>query len=97
MSLIRRKSGKFIVIDAANLSPTAFEELNRITDNGKKIEAVVHTHPFHTSYVRSFAQKYPDAALYGCPRHLELFKVRGSDVWYNDYALLRYLLVRKKN
>jgi hypothetical protein len=75
MSLARRENGNFIVIDAANLTPEGYTELDRLTDNGAKIEAIIHTHPYHSSYVVPLHQKYPNAALYGCPRHLELFKV----------------------
>lgn len=39
MSLLRLESGKFLVIDTILLSSEQKQELDRLTDNGKLIEA----------------------------------------------------------
>jgi hypothetical protein len=70
MSLIRLSSGKFLAVSTVELSPEAKRELDELTDNGKMIEAVLGTHPFHTLAFRGFYKMYPNAKYYGTPRHL---------------------------
>lgn len=70
MSLIRLHSGKFLVIDTVTLTDQTRAEINRLTDNGKNIEAVIAVHPFHTLAFPAFYQAYPNAAYYGTPRHI---------------------------
>jgi hypothetical protein len=57
MSFIRLKSGRFLVIDAVDPLGDATEgaggehlksEIDRLTEGGRLMEAVVATHPFHT-------------------------------------------------
>ena len=69
-SLIKLPSGKFLLVDTIGFSEKAIRELNELTDNGKLIEAVLATHPFHTVYFAAFFKLYPDLTYYGCPRHL---------------------------
>jgi len=70
MSIIRLDSGKFLVIDAIPLTEKLRKDIDDLTENGKKIEAVLATHPFHTLAIPAFYSIYPTAAYYGCPRHL---------------------------
>uniref|UniRef100_A0A7S4P470 Metallo-beta-lactamase domain-containing protein n=1 Tax=Paramoeba aestuarina TaxID=180227 RepID=A0A7S4P470_9EUKA len=70
MSIIRLQNGKFLVIDTVPLDPRLKEEFDQLTNNGKDIEAVIATHPFHTLAFPAFREAYPDAPFYGCPRHL---------------------------
>ena len=72
-SLIRRDNGKFIFLDSYTLDGTAEQEVNELTDNGKKVEAVLNLHPFHTIHVPWMHQRYPKARHYGTARHLSKF------------------------
>ncbi|KAJ3192790.1 hypothetical protein HK101_005964 [Irineochytrium annulatum] len=81
MSFLKLNSGKFLVIDTVELNDQSKAEVDRITDNGKLIEAVVATHPYHTLYFPAFYKLYPDAKYYGTPRHL---KVQPEIPWAGD-------------
>lgn len=70
MSIIKLQNGNFIVVDTIELNDDLRQEINHLTDNGDKIEAVLGTHPFHTLSFLDFYQSYPNAAYYGTPRHL---------------------------
>ena len=70
MSFIQLHNGNFLVIDTIELNDHLRQEINHLTDNGDKIEAVIGTHPFHTLSFPSFYESYPHAAYYGTPRHL---------------------------
>ena len=48
MSLARLSSGKYVAIDALDPSPELKAEIDRLTDNGALLEAVIATHPFHS-------------------------------------------------
>mmetsp|Transcript_6163 Transcript_6163/g.10628 ORF Transcript_6163/g.10628 Transcript_6163/m.10628 type:complete len:282 (+) Transcript_6163:193-1038(+) len=74
MSLAKLSSGNFLVIDTVNLTPEGKAELDKLTDNGRLIEAVVATHPFHTLAFPSFYKAYPAPKYYGTPRHLRNIK-----------------------
>jgi hypothetical protein len=70
MSFIELYNGNFLVIDTVELNDHLRQEINHLTDNGNKIEAVIGTHPFHTLSFPTFYESYPNAAYYGTPRHL---------------------------
>lgn len=70
MSFIQLHNGNFLVIDTIELNDHLRQEINHLTDNGTKIEAVIGTHPFHTLSFPAFYESYPNAAYYGTPRHL---------------------------
>lgn len=73
MSIARLSSGRFLVIDAVDpkhMNGQLQEDIDRLTDGGRLIEAVVATHPFHTLGFLPFYRIYPDAAYIGTPRHL---------------------------
>ena len=74
MSFVKLSTGKFLVFSTVKLSPTAKIEIDRLTDNGKLIEAVIATHPFHTLAFTPFYEYYPNTKYYGCPRHLRVLK-----------------------
>ena len=62
-----------MAIDASVLTPAAKKELDELTENGSKLVASLHTHPFHTLAIPAFHAAYPataDRKYYGCPRHL---------------------------
>ncbi|PRP79003.1 hypothetical protein PROFUN_11468, partial [Planoprotostelium fungivorum] len=75
MSVARLSTGKFLIIDGAPTlnNPTLVKELNELTSNGENIEAIIHTHPFHTGSIVTLSNLYPKAPVYGCPRHLKMF------------------------
>lgn len=73
MSLMRLSSGKFLVLDTVEVAPPLKEKLDKLTDNGRLIEAVLATHPFHTLFFPPFFDLYPGTQVYGTPRHLRKF------------------------
>ena len=50
-SLIQLKNGKFVLLDAVDMTDAAKAELDIATDNGKKIVAVIMCHSFHTLHI----------------------------------------------
>ena len=52
VSLVRRKSGKFVFLDSYTLSDPVKRQLDEITHGGKDVEAILNVHPFHTLHVR---------------------------------------------
>ncbi|KAI9322947.1 hypothetical protein DFJ73DRAFT_875419 [Zopfochytrium polystomum] len=72
MSFIRLSSGKFLVIDTVELTPAAKAAVDKLTNNGDLIEAVIGSHPYHTLYFKSFLEKYPDKECWGTKRHLRV-------------------------
>jgi hypothetical protein len=70
MSLIQLNNGKFLVIDTVSLTEQTRAAIDRLTENGAKIEAVIGVHPFHTLAFPAFYEAYPKAPYYGTPRHL---------------------------
>ncbi|XP_037047192.1 uncharacterized protein LOC119081980 [Bradysia coprophila] len=74
MSLVQLRNGNFLVIDTVEMNDQLKKELDDLTNNGTKIEAVVGVHPFHTLAFPGFYKLYPDAKYYGTPRHLRNLK-----------------------
>jgi len=72
MSLIQLKSGRFLVLDTVDLNTELHNEINALTKNGTLIEAIIATHPFHTTYFPVFYQAYPKVPFYGTPRHIKI-------------------------
>lgn len=70
MSLVRRKSGRFILLDACDMSQKTAHDFDDLTDGGEAIEAVLHLHPFHTVSVAAMQRRLPHARLYGTERHM---------------------------
>lgn len=90
-SLIKLSTGKFLLIDTIKFSDQSIRELNELTANGRDLEAVIATHPFHTVFFPACFKLYPDAKYYGTPRHLR--KVQGVN-WQpqsmSDPEMLRH-------
>jgi len=72
-SLVRRRNGKFVLLDAYTLQGELIEQIDALTNNGDDIEAIINLHPFHTVHVRKAHEQYPKAKLYGTQRHIEKF------------------------
>lgn len=70
-SLVRLNSGKFIFLDSYRLTGDVRDKVMALTDNGKKVEAVLNVHPFHTTYCAQMAKDFPEAIFYGSRRHRE--------------------------
>lgn len=70
MSLIQLRNGNFLVIDTVMISDQLKRELDDLTNNGTKIEAVLAVHPFHTLAYSDFHKMYPNVKYYGTPRHI---------------------------
>lgn len=68
-SLVRLRSGRFVLLDCVPLGPGVEEEIRRLTDDGSKLEAIINLHPFHTLHVAKVAKAFPEATLYGTARH----------------------------
>lgn len=71
-SLVRRKNGRFLLLDALALDEATRAWLDAQTEGGKLLDAVLHLHPFHTLFVRKMHEAFPNAALYGTARHARL-------------------------
>lgn len=69
MSLVRRANGRYLLLDACNLTPETRALIDDKTRGGEDLDAVLHLHPFHTLHVRALHQLYPKARLYGTARH----------------------------
>jgi len=74
MSVIQLRNGNFLVVDTVEMNDQLKKELDDLTNNGTKIEAVVAVHPFHTLAFPGFYKLYPNAKYYGTPRHLRNLK-----------------------
>lgn len=72
-SLIRRASGKFLMLDAYTLSDSLKSQVDSIMGDGENLEAIINLHPFHTVHVEGMHKQYPQAKLYGTQRHHEKF------------------------
>jgi hypothetical protein len=72
-SLVRLKSGRFVLLDACPMSNATEREIRAITDGGERLQAILNLHPFHTLYVSRTHERFPEAKLYGTERHLDRF------------------------
>lgn len=72
-SLVRRASGRFVMLDAYTLNDDIKAQVDALTDGGNAIEAVIHLHPFHTVHAQRGHEQFPQARLHGTRRHLERF------------------------
>lgn len=72
-SLVRRRNGNYVLLDAYKFNGEIKAEIDAITDAGKQLEAILNLHPFHTVHVEAAHAMYPEARLFGTKRHLEKF------------------------
>ncbi|MBK6739337.1 MAG: hypothetical protein IPG64_16405 [Haliea sp.] len=70
-SLVRRRNGKWVLLDAYTLPAGIKATIDAQTNNGNDIEAIINLHPFHTIHVAGVHKQYPNAKLYGTRRHHE--------------------------
>lgn len=71
-SLVQLGSGNFVFLDSCSLSTESKIKIDKLTDGGKKVEAIINLHPFHTLKVSEMHSYYPGALLYGTSRHREV-------------------------
>ena len=72
-ALVELADGRFVFLDSYTLDDELKAKVDALTDNGRKIAAIVNLHPFHTLHCEWMAKAYPDAKLYGTKRHHEKF------------------------
>jgi hypothetical protein len=70
-SLVRRRNGKYVLLDTYTLPAEIKAIIDAKTNNGNDIEAIINLHPFHTIHVAGVHKHYPNAKLYGTRRHHE--------------------------
>jgi hypothetical protein len=68
-SLVRLKSGDFVLLDAYTLSDQVEQRVLALTDGGKAVRAILNLHPFHTVHLPHCLRPFPNAKLYGTRRH----------------------------
>lgn len=69
MSLVRRKTGRFVLLDSYEPDASQLDALLDITQGGDAIEAVLNVHPFHTVHCDAIARLFPKARHFGTCRH----------------------------
>lgn len=72
-SLVRLRSGRFVMLDSLTPDAQAVAAIKELTDGGKALDAVLNLHPFHTLHVAPVHALFPGAQLYGTQRHLDRF------------------------
>lgn len=68
-SLVRLGDGRFVFLDSYTLTDEVRAEVDRLTDGGKKVAAILNLHPFHTIHCEWMHRAFPHARLYGTARH----------------------------
>lgn len=68
-SLVEFEPGRFVFLDSYTLPDAVREEVDRMTDRGEKIEAILNLHPFHTLHCEWMHDTFPEAKLFGTARH----------------------------
>lgn len=71
-SLVRLASGNFVFLDSYTLTEDIRAQIDTLTDGGRKVEAVLNLHPFHTLHCDWMHEAFPQARLYGTARHHEI-------------------------
>ena len=69
MSLVRRASGRFLLLDSYEVEGEDKEQLLELTDGGVAIDAIINVHPFHTIHCEAVHKLAPVARLIGTERH----------------------------
>ncbi|KAA8495932.1 hypothetical protein FVE85_2087 [Porphyridium purpureum] len=71
MSLVKCRSGQYVLLDAVSVGPNDKEKLLQMTQQGSLVSAIINVHPFHTVYVAEMHKMFPTAKVYGTARHKE--------------------------
>ena len=70
-SLVELADGSFAFLDSYTLPDEVKAEVDRLTDDGRKVAAILNVHPFHTLHCEWMHRAFPQAKLYGTARHVE--------------------------
>jgi hypothetical protein len=68
-SLVAMEGGRFLWLDSVTLTGDALDGAMALTDGGKKVDAILNLHPFHTMHCEWAHRQFPGARLYGTARH----------------------------
>lgn len=68
-SLVRLASGDFVLLDSCDLDEATAAWLQATTNDGERLQAIVHLHPFHTVYAKTVHELFPKTPLFGTTRH----------------------------
>ena len=71
-ALVRLASGNFVFLDSYELNDSVRAQVDALTDGGRKVEAILNLHPFHTVHCEWMHEAFPEAKLYGTARHHEI-------------------------
>lgn len=69
MSLVRRRNGRFVLLDSYACGEEDRRRLLALTDGGSRIDAIINVHPFHTLHCHAMHRLVPAARLIGTRRH----------------------------
>lgn len=72
-ALVRLADGDFVFLDSYTLPSKVRSSIAGMTENGRKVKAILNLHPFHTLHCEWMHKAFPEAALYGTARHIEKF------------------------
>jgi hypothetical protein len=70
VSLVKTKNNKFVFLDSYTLTTKVKAAVDKLTNQGEDVEAILNLHPFHTVHVAKMHAMYPNAKLYGTARHV---------------------------
>jgi len=83
-SLVKRQSGKWLMLDSVKLESDVKAEVDAITNNGADLEAILNLHPFHTvCFIVQFAVP-ARASCTSCYTHGWLLVLQVSCSWVHD-------------
>ncbi|MAM41004.1 MAG: hypothetical protein CL949_21445 [Erythrobacter sp.] len=68
-SLVRLEDGNFVFLDSYTLDNQTLAEVNRLTNGGRDVSAIINLHPYHTLHCEWMHGAFPQAKLYGTRRH----------------------------
>ncbi|MBD3729947.1 MAG: hypothetical protein IE933_09595 [Sphingomonadales bacterium] len=68
-SLVELASGDYVFLDSYTLDDAIRAQVDRVTDGGAKVRAIINLHPFHTVHCAWMHRAFPEARLYGTVRH----------------------------
>jgi hypothetical protein len=47
-SLVKRKNGRWLMLDSVKMEDSVKTTIDQVTDGGKTLDAILNLHPFHT-------------------------------------------------
>ena len=71
-ALVRLSSGNFVFLDSYALNDEIRAQVDELTDGGRKVEAILNLHPFHTLHCEWMHEAFPQARLHGTARHHDI-------------------------